>query len=109
MTGEMTIQVTKYGYGIDADLDDVSMADKLELLHAVATTMGLTQSEITLFCQLERVGVFANAQTVHSCEDDAQLERMLKGAGPNKANEPASLDDVLNALRDLSELLGGMV
>lgn len=108
MTGEMTIQVTKHGYGIDADFENVSTADKMELLHTVATVMEMTKSEVTLFCQLERMGVFADAQTVHPCEDDAQLERMLQGAGPKK-DEPATLDDVLNALHELGELLGGKV
>ena len=109
MTGEMTIQVTKHGYGIDVGLDNVSIADKIELLHTVATTMDMTKSEVMLFCQLERMGVLADAQTVHPCEDDVQLERMLQGAGPRKATKPATLDDLLNALLDLGELLGGKV
>lgn len=109
MTGEMTIKATTHGYGIDADFENVSIKDKMELLHTVATTMKMAKSEILLFCELEHMGVFADAQTEHPCEDDAQMERMLQGEAPKGESKPATLDDVLNALHELGKWLKGEV
>ena len=104
MKGEMTIKATEHGFGIDMDFSDVSPIDKFELLHSVATGLQMSRSDMIMYCQLERIGVFAEAESVTHCEDDAQLDAMLQGAGPKN-----HLDDVLTELSKLLEKLGGMV
>ena len=106
MKGEMIIKATEFGVGIDMDLIDVSPIDKFEMLHSVATGLQISRDEMAMFCQLERMGVFAEAEVVTHCEDDAQLDAMLKGEGPG-SQKSVSMDDVLEELRKLMRKMGG--
>ena len=116
MTGEMRIQATEHGFGIDMDFEDVCIVDEFELLHSVATGLGMTRHEIMQYCNLERLGVFDDAATVTHCKDDKHLERMLRGEGPghqaeckSEQSEPDQLVQTLQKMAsDLSAMLGKM-
>lgn len=108
MTGKMTIKASDVGFAVDMDLDGVCTADKLEMLHVVATGLDMSKFDLMLFCELERNGVFEDAQQVAYCKTAEELEQMLHGETP-KANEPATLDDVMEMLKTLTIQLGGKV
>lgn len=45
MKGKITIEVTDYGHGITCHMDDVSILDKFELMHSLATTLHMDDTE----------------------------------------------------------------
>ena len=105
MKGEMTIKATEHGFGIDMDFSDVSPIDKFELLHSVATGLQMSRGEMLMYCQLERIGVFAEAESVTHCEDDAQLDAMLQGEGPG-SQKKMSAEECLKEMRKIMAQMG---
>lgn len=103
MKGEMIIKATEHGYGIDMDLEQVSTADKFELLHSVAVGLGMSKFDMFLFNRLEASGVLDEATCTKHCEDDAELDRMLQGQGQTKPGADAELKDALAALLHVLE------
>lgn len=106
MKGEMTIKATEHGFGIDMDFSDVSPIDKFELLHSVATGLQMSRTEVIMYCQLERIGVFAEAESVTHCEDDAQLDAMLQGEGPG-SQKKMTAEECLDEMRKIMSQMGG--
>lgn len=106
MKGEMTIKATEHGFGIDMDFKDVSPVDKFEMLHSVATGLQMSRGEMIMYCQLERIGVFSEAETVTHCEDDAQLEAMLQGAGAG-SQKKMTAEECLEEMRKIMAQMGG--
>ena len=108
MKGEMHIKVTEHGFGIDMDFEDVGPVDKFELLHSVATGLQMSRSEVITYCQLERIGVFAKAESVTHCEDDAQLDAMLQGAGVGAGSQKKmTAEECLEEMRRIMAQMGG--
>ena len=106
MKGEMTIKVTEHGFGIDMDLSDVSPINKFELLHSVTIGLQMSRDEMIMYCQLERIGVFTKAESVTYCEDDAQLDAMLKGVGAG-SQKKMTAEECLEAMRKIMTQMGG--
>ena len=106
MKGEMTIKATEHGFGIEMDLSEVSPSDKFELLHSVAIGLQMSRKEMMMYCQLERIGVFTKAESVVQCEDDAQLDAMLQGAGAG-SQKRMTAEECLEELRKIMAQMGG--
>ena len=106
MKGEMTIKATEFGVGIEMDLTDASPIDKFELLHSMAIGLQMSRDEMIMYCQLERIGVFTEAERVTHCEDDVQLDAMLQGKDPG-SQKKTTAEEVLEELHKLMKKLGG--
>lgn len=106
MKGEMTIKATEHGFGIDMDFEDVSTIDKFELLHSVTIGLQMSRDEMIMYCQLERIGVFTKAESVTHCEDDAQLDAMLKGVGAG-SQKKMTAEECLEEMRKIMAHMGG--
>ena len=106
MKGEMTIKATEHGFGIDMDFSDVSPIDKFELLHSVATGLQMSRGELIMYCQLERIGVFAEAESITYCEDDEHLHALLRGEGPG-SQKKMTAEECLEELRKIMAQMGG--
>ena len=57
MKGKITIEASDHSYGIDCNLDDVSMLDKFELMHALATVIHMDDEEMHLYLIAEKLGI----------------------------------------------------
>ena len=55
MRGKVTIEASDHGYGIDCELDDVSILDKFELMHALATVITVDADELKKQLEEEEV------------------------------------------------------
>ena len=82
MKGKITIEVTDHGYGIDCDLDDVSMLDKFELMHSLATVLQMDDADIYMYTIAEKLGIMRDAETQTQCMTTEQLQSMLRGEQP---------------------------
>lgn len=82
MKGKITIEATNYGYGIDCDLDNVGILDKLELMHSLSTVLQMDDTDMHLYLIAERTGILKDAETQTKCMTDEQLQSMLKGEQP---------------------------
>ena len=105
MKGEMTVKATEHGYGIDMDFDDVSIADKFELMHSVSVALQMDKFDMILYCHLELGGVLSDATKTTQCEDDEQLERMLQG----KPMSGEFSDAEVKALHKMLKVLEGAI
>ena len=82
MKGKITIEASEHGYGIDCNLDDVSILDKLELMHSLATVLQMDDADMHLYMIAEKVGILKDAETQTKCMTTEQLQSMLKGEQP---------------------------
>ena len=82
MKGKITIEASDHSYGIDCNLDDVSMLDKFELMHALATMIQMDDEEMHLYMIAERTGILKDAETQTKCMTAEQVQSLLKGEQP---------------------------
>ena len=82
MKGKITIEATDHGYGIDCDLDEVSMLDKFELMHSLSTALQMDGTDMYLYMIAEKLGIMRNAEIQTKCTTAEQLQSMLRGEQP---------------------------
>ena len=82
MTGKITIEATEHGYGFDCALDDMSVLDKLELMHALSVVLNCTKEDMHLFFMAEQLGIMREVETTMRCMTNDQLQSMLRGEQP---------------------------
>lgn len=82
MKGKVTIEASDHGHGIVCRLDDVSILDKFELMHSLATTLHMDDTEMYLYFISEKLGTLEDAVTQIKCTTDEQLKSMLRGEQP---------------------------
>lgn len=82
MKGKITIEVTDYGQGITCHMDDISILNKFELMHSLATVLHMDDTDMNLYMIAEKLGIFKDAETQISCTTDEQLKSMLRGEQP---------------------------
>ena len=82
MKGKITIEVSDHGYGIDCDLEDISILEKLGLMHSLATALQMDDTDMHLYLISERLGIFKNTETQIQCTTADQLQSMLRGEQP---------------------------
>lgn len=82
MKGKITIEATDHGYGTDCDLDDVSIMDKFELMHTLATVLQMDDTDMHLYMIAEKLGILKDAETQIKCTTAEQLQSMLRGEQP---------------------------
>lgn len=82
MKGKITIEASDHGYGIDCELDDVSILDKFELMHALATVIQMDNEEMHLYLIAEKLGIMKDAESQTKCMNTEQLQSMLRGEQP---------------------------
>ena len=63
-------------------MDDVSILDKFELMHSLATTLHMDDTEMYLYFISEKLGTLEGAETQIKCTTDEQLKGMLRGEQP---------------------------
>lgn len=78
MTGNITINISERGIGIDADLQNVDLIDKYELLHAMTIGLGMSRREIEVYCAAEVAGVLCDAM-VRKVSTDVELSALVTG------------------------------
>ena len=82
MKGKITIEASDYGYGIDCDLEDTSIMDKLKLMHSLATGLQMDDIDMHLYLIAETLGILKDAETQTKCMTTEQLQSMLRGEQP---------------------------
>lgn len=82
MKGKITIEASDHGYGIDCELDDASILDKFELMHALATVLRMDDVEMHLYLIAEKLGIMKDAESQTKCMTTEQLQSMLRGEQP---------------------------
>ena len=82
MVGKIVIEASEHGYGIDCELDDVSILDKFELMHALATVLKMDNEEMHLYLIAEKLGIMQDAESQTKCMTTKQLQSMLRGEQP---------------------------
>ena len=82
MKGKIIIEASDHGYGIDCNLDDVSILDKFELMHSLATVLQMDDTDMHLYMIAERTGILKDAETQTKCMTAEQLQSMLRGEQP---------------------------
>lgn len=82
MKGKITIEASDHGYGIDCDLEDVSIMDKFELMHSLATVLRMDDADMFLYLAMESSGALKKAETTTMCTTAEQLQSMLRGEQP---------------------------
>lgn len=82
MRGKVTIEASDHGYGIDCELDDVSILDKFELMHALATVLQMDDEEMHLYLIAEKLGIMKDTESQTKCMNTEQVQRLLKGEQP---------------------------
>ena len=82
MRGKVTIEASDHGYGIDCELDDVSILDKFELMHALATVIQMDDDEIHMYLIAEKLGIMKDAESQTRCTTTEQVQSLLKGEQP---------------------------
>ena len=82
MRGKVTIEASDRGYSIDCELDDVSILDKFELMHALATVIQMDDEEMHLYLIAEKLGIMKDAESQTKCMTTEQLQSMLRGEQP---------------------------
>ena len=79
MRGKVTIEASDHGYGIDCELDDVSILDKFELMHALATVIQMDDQEMHLYLIAEKLGIMKDSESQTKCMTTEQVQSLLKG------------------------------
>lgn len=79
MVGFINIQVTEHGYAVDMDLNNVSLQDKLECMHCVAAALEMDPVEMAIYMMAENSGLLKDAESLISCKDDEELQKLLNG------------------------------
>lgn len=82
MKGRINIEASDHGYGIDCELDDVSILDKFEIMHALATVLHMDDKEMHLYLIAEKFGIMKDAESQTKCMTLEQLQSMLRGEQP---------------------------
>lgn len=82
MRGKVTIEASDYGYGIDCELDDVSILDKFEIMHALASALQMDDEEMHLYLIAEKLGIMKDVDSQTKCMNTEQLQSMLRGEQP---------------------------
>lgn len=82
MKGKVTIEISDHGYGIDCELDDVSILDKFELMHSLAIAIQMDDEEMRLYMLAETLGIMKDAESQTKCMTTEQLQSLLKGEQP---------------------------
>lgn len=82
MKGNITIEASEHGYGIDVHVDDMCTLDKLELMHALAVSLRMNDEEMELFMLAEHLGIMTDAEQRTACTDADQIQRLLRGEQP---------------------------
>lgn len=82
MRGKVTIEASDHGYGIDCELDDVSILDKFELMHALATVIQMDDEEMHLYLIAEKLGIMKDSESQTKCMTAEQVQSLLKGEQP---------------------------
>ena len=82
MKGTITIEASDHGYGIDCELDDVSILDKFELMHALATVIQMDDQEMHLYLIAEKLGIMKDSESQTKCMTTEQVQSLLKGEQP---------------------------
>lgn len=82
MKGKITIEASDHGYGLACNLDDVSILDKFELMHALATVLQMDDEEMHLYLIAEKLGIMKDAENQIACMSTDQLQSMLRGEQP---------------------------
>lgn len=82
MKGKITIEVTDYGQGITCHMDDISILNKFELMHSLATVLHMDDTDMNLYMITEKLGILKDAETQIGCTTDEQLQGMLRGEQP---------------------------
>lgn len=82
MKGKITIEASDHGLGISCHMDDVSILNKFELMHSLATTLHMDDTEMYLYFISEKLGTLKDAETQIKCTTDEQLKSMLRGEQP---------------------------
>lgn len=82
MVGKIVIEASEHGYGIDVHVDDMCTSDKLELMHALAVSLRMSDEEMDLYAFAEHLGVLSEAEEQTACTDSDQIQSLLKGEQP---------------------------
>lgn len=82
MKGKITIEVSDRGLGISCQMDDVSILNKFELMHSLATVLRMDDTDMHLYTISERIGILKDATTEIQCMTTDQLQSMLRGEEP---------------------------
>lgn len=82
MRGKVTIEASDHGYGIDCELDDVSILDKFELMHSLATVIQMDDQEMHLYLIAEKLGIMKDSESQTKCMTTEQVQSLLKGEQP---------------------------
>lgn len=82
MTGNITIEVSEHGYGIDVRVDDMCTLDKLELMHAMAVALHMDDDDMHMFILAETLGILRDAEQQIRCDTSEQVQSLLKGEQP---------------------------
>lgn len=82
MVGKIVIEASEHGYGIDCHVDDMCTLDKLELMHALAVSLRMSDEEINLYTLAEHLGILSEAEERTACTDSDQIQSLLKGEQP---------------------------
>lgn len=82
MKGKITIEASDHGHGISCHLDDVSTLNKFELMHSLATSLRMNDTEMHLYFIAEKLGILKDANTQIKCITTEQLQSMLRGEQP---------------------------
>lgn len=78
MTGNITIEISESGIGIDADLHNVDLIDKYELLHAMTIGLGMSRRETEVYCAAEMSGVLCDVMA-REVSTDVELDALVNG------------------------------
>lgn len=82
MKGKITIEASDYGLGITCHMGDISILNKFELMHSLATVLHMDDTDMNLYMITEKLGILKDAETQIGCTTDAQLQGMLRGEQP---------------------------
>ena len=82
MKGKITIEASDYGLGITCHMDDISILNKFELMHSLATVLHMDDTDMNLYMITEKLGILQDAENQIGCTTDEQLQGMLRGEQP---------------------------
>ena len=82
MKGKITIEASDHGLGISCNMDDVSILNKFELMHSLATVLRMNDTDMYLYMIAEKLGIMKDAETQTQCMTADQLQSMLRGEQP---------------------------
>ena len=82
MKGSIIIEASDSGYAVSVAVGDVSVTDKLELMHTLSVALNMDEQDMHLYMLAETLGVMSGATDVIQCMNSDQLEAMLRGDQP---------------------------